>query len=73
MFSSSFILVIKDLQRNGSDIVSKYLKDLNAVDFCQELAIFRKLETYERLSAFDHLQHLCKHDLQEAFLNIDRA
>lgn len=64
-----------DLQKNGANLAQKYSKDLNAVDFCQELAVFKELvtEINEKSSAFDLLQHLCKHDLQEAFPNVSIA
>ncbi|KAL4702816.1 hypothetical protein ACJJTC_003974 [Scirpophaga incertulas] len=64
-----------DLQKNGADLARKYSKDLNAVDFCQELSVFKDLvtEINEKSSAFDLLQHLCKNDLQEAFPNVSIA
>ncbi|KAL3280854.1 hypothetical protein HHI36_004083 [Cryptolaemus montrouzieri] len=51
-----------DLQKNGADLARKYSKDLNAVDFCQKLPVFKDLvsELNEKSSAFDLLQHLCK-------------
>ncbi|KAL3282555.1 hypothetical protein HHI36_005735, partial [Cryptolaemus montrouzieri] len=32
-----------DLQARGVDLARKYSKDLNVVDFCQELAVFKDL------------------------------
>ncbi|KAL4704090.1 hypothetical protein ACJJTC_018533 [Scirpophaga incertulas] len=51
-----------DLQKNGADLARKYSKDLNAVDFSQELSVFKDLvtEINEKSSAFDLLQHLCR-------------
>lgn len=68
----------EDLQKNRADLARKYSRDLNAIDFCQELAVFKKqaplvIGISEKTSAFDLLQHMCKHDLQEAFPNISIA
>ena len=68
----------EDLQKSEADLARKYAKNLNAVDFCQELTVFKTHASLvfainEKTSAFDLLQHMLKHDLQEAFPNISIA
>ncbi|XP_071057039.1 zinc finger MYM-type protein 1-like [Onthophagus taurus] len=68
----------EELQKHGELLARTYSRDLNILDFCQELAVFKTqtpliIGINEKTTAFDLLQGIYKHDLQEAFPNISIA
>lgn len=66
---------IEDLQKYGADLARKYERDLNSVEFCQELYVFKEqapvlFDDIEKANGFYLLQQIYAHDLQDAFPNI---
>lgn len=66
---------IEELQKCGADLARKYERDLNAVEFCQELYVFKQqgpllFGDIEKATGFYLLQQIYAHDLQDAFPNI---
>lgn len=65
-----------ELQKYGADLARKYERDLSAVEFCQELNVFKEQapllfgDNIEKANAFYLLQQIYTHDLQDAFPNI---
>ncbi|CAH1102310.1 unnamed protein product [Psylliodes chrysocephalus] len=65
----------EELQKHGTDLGRKYERDLNAVEFCQELYVFKEqgplsFKDIKNASAFNLLQQIYTHDLQDTFPNI---
>ncbi|VEN56975.1 unnamed protein product [Callosobruchus maculatus] len=66
---------IVELQKHGADLARKYERDLNSVEFCQELYVFKEqapllFGSIEKANGFYLLQQIYAHDLQDAFPNI---
>lgn len=65
----------EELQKYGADLARKYELDLSAVEFCQELHVFKAqapvlFGDIEKANSFYLLQQIYAHDLQDAFPNI---
>lgn len=65
----------EELQKHGADLARKYERDLNTVEFCQELYVFKEqapllFGDLKKSSGFHLLQQIYTHDLQDAFPNI---
>nr|CAH7732521.1 unnamed protein product [Callosobruchus chinensis] len=65
----------EELQKHGADLARKYEGDLNTIEFCQELYVFKQqapllFGNKEKANGFYLLQQIYAHDLQDAFPNI---